>query len=162
MSEEKKDLVPKAKDNVALIDELNPQQFKFLSLIMNRVGTWDAYQSAGYSGNKEAAYALKTRLNKHLGAIALANNMSKEALIAQLSHLEELPITDMNGAPLTSINIKNYIELKKLHNKVLDSIENHNPHITSITINRYVEPSIDKDAAITVEASLPESNQPTE
>lgn len=120
-----------------LVEALNPKQCKFLTLFLAGHKVYDAYKLAGYEGDSHAAYILKGRLNKELEVLAASKGCSKADLMASIATLNDLPVVDKNGQPVSGINMTHKLKLLALQQKTLDSNKAEMPKITAIQINNY-------------------------
>ena len=74
----------------------------FLELLCAGKGTVDAYKLAGYTGEDEAAYHLRSILKDQLYAMLKARGLSREGILLELKHLKESPTAEeIEGKPLT-------------------------------------------------------------
>jgi hypothetical protein len=122
----------------ASLDSLLPKQRLFLMRLLEGAKVYDAYKDAGYEGDKGAAYQLKSRLDKELTLLAEAKNMSKSDLLLELGKLNELPVVDKTGAPVSGVSINNKLRILALQQKALEMSKPEAPRITAFQVNTYV------------------------
>jgi hypothetical protein len=81
------------------LEELTPKQRIFLNLLVEGEAPQVAYKKAGYEGEPDSCYQLKSRLDKQLTMIAISRGMAKSDLVLGMKKLNELPISRRQGRP---------------------------------------------------------------
>jgi hypothetical protein len=129
---------------------LTPKNRLFLEYLADGLTVVEAHKKAGYSGNKNAAYELKSQLQQAgaLTKVLEAKGYSREGLATEILQLNQLPLMDVykNG-----VNINQKIQILKLFLQSLPKqIEtSEKKEITAFIINKGNDGSIKvKDGSV--------------
>lgn len=101
----------------------------------NPLTVYEAYQKAGYEGDKHAAYELKSRLEREIMQAEITRGASKADIFREIAGLMQLPAVDKMGAALTGISATNKIKVLALAVKAHEVIDVPQPKITAVNIN---------------------------
>jgi hypothetical protein len=122
---------------------LTPKNRLFLEYLADGLAVIDAHKKAGYSGNKNAAYELKSQLQQAgaLTRVLEAKGYSREGLATEILQLNQLPLMEVykNG-----VNINQKIQILKLFLQSLPKqIEtNEKKEITAFVITKNVDGAV--------------------
>lgn len=139
MSDDNKKALDKRKGSEV---RLTPKNRKFIELIIGGVKTIDAHKVAGYSGNKDAAYALKTKLQPFIDKYYELEGVSRNELRSRLLNLLKLPCVDRQNKPINGLSFNQYSEVLKMLKEELDrqdSKQQTRPQITAFVIKTHAE-----------------------
>ena len=120
-------------------NSLNAKQRTFLALLVEGKKVVEAYRAAGYEGEAPAAYMLKSRLEKSLEDLAKARGCSKASLMTEIAQLNDLPVVDKAGNPVTGISMAHKLKLLELQKKTLDAEKPALPKVTAFNVTAYVD-----------------------
>ncbi len=101
----------------------------------NPLTVYEAYQNAGYDGDKHAAYQLKSRLETELMKAQISTGVSKSDIFKEIAGMMALPVVDKDGNPATGISVTNKIKLLQLAVKSHDMVKDPSPNVTAVQIN---------------------------
>jgi hypothetical protein len=104
----------------------------FMELILAGHSTLDAYSLAGYKGQKNAAYVLRSQLKDRIEERLLNDGVSREGAKLQLQELLNLPL-DPN-IKTRGVSIKEKIMILKFLDKVTEKEEGRKPSITPFNL----------------------------
>ncbi len=125
-------------DNSKVKWRLTGKNLKFLQFLVRGIKVSEAHSLAGYSGNKEASYALKHKLKANLAIVFETEGLSKDRYLADLLQLLNLPcVNQRTGKPLESLGLDQYLSVRKLLRDELPSNKVAVPSITAFVIQRY-------------------------
>lgn len=101
----------------------------------NRLTVYEAYQNAGYDGDKHAAYQLKSRLEKEIMEAEVTRGATKADIFREIADLMTLPTVGKDGSAVTGISVAQKVKLLGLAVKAHDMVKTDAPRITAININ---------------------------
>ena len=129
--------------------ELTPKNRLFLQLLSEGKSTLEAYELAGYKGERHAAYQLRSDLKEELIKTLEGQGIDRAGLMFGVKQLLELPLRE------TEISVKTKIDLLKLLAKVVPQpVETDKPKITAFVVNNHInsnnspQPTIDVTDAL--------------
>lgn len=117
------------------LEELTPKQRIFLNLLVEGEAPQVAYKKAGYEGEPDSCYQLKSRLDKQLTMIAISRGMAKSDLVLGMKKLNELPILDDKGDPVRGISMQHKLRLMDMQARMLESMKENTGPLLGISLN---------------------------
>ena len=121
---------------------LTAKSRKFIELIIKGAKIVEAHKAAGYSGNKDAAYALNKKLSPFIQQYYEVEGISRDSYKSRLLNLLSLPCVDRKGKVIDSLNFTQYKDLLLLLRDELDRQENKagsHPKITAFVIQTHAQ-----------------------
>ena len=117
---------------------LTGKNLKFLQNLVKGLKGPEAHKLAGYSGNTQASYALKTKLKTQLAKLFEVEGISRDNYLAQLVGLLDLPCVDQKGGALKAVSLDQRLAILKLLKEELPGCSRP-VNISSFTIHRYAD-----------------------
>ena len=105
----------------------------FMELILAGKTTQEAYNLAGYKGQKNAAYVLRCKLRDLLEERLLGNGISREGAKLELQKLLALPLDKRYET--MGVSVKERLQMLKFLDKITEKEEGRKPAITPFLVN---------------------------
>lgn len=121
----------KALDPVAKEPTLTKRNRSFLNHLAAGRPTLEAYRLAGFKGEPHAAYELRSKLRMVLAQMLEARGIDRADLMVQAKTLVDLPLDPQ----IQSVTVKQKVDILRLYDKILGSVEGGQPQITPIALN---------------------------
>jgi hypothetical protein len=90
--------------------DLSRKARAFLELLVAGKSTLEAYELAGYTGEKHAAYQLRSDLRFHLVQMLEAHGVSREDTKIQLMELLKLPVSERTVSVGTKLKLLKFLD----------------------------------------------------